>query len=265
MSHFIRRNGKSPILVHLPHNSIYLPDDFVYQRSKVEKERDIHVLVDHHTDRLFAPLGGTSFVNPYCRLYFDPERFADPAQEEMSQIGMGVFYTHTVDGHRFRMDDSSSEYQSRLDSLYYPYHHQLTDCCYDLMERYGHCVLIDGHSYPKRCFPFERFQNDDRPEIDIGTDPIHTPDWLKQLLYQSFSEAGYSVSFDQPFKGTLVPLSLNGQERLLACMIEVRRDVYLDQDAYEEGLVLIDAVQIKRFHFVLGKVREKVISYLDSY
>lgn len=263
MNRFVCRDGNSPILVHLPHNSTFLPNDFVYQRSDVEKERDIHILVDHHTDQLFAPLGGTSFVNQLCRLYFDPERYAEPSKEVMNEIGMGVFYTHTIDGHRFRGDDTSAEYEEKLEAIYRPYHQQLTDCCRDLIERYGTCILIDGHSYPKKCFPFERFHNDDRPEIDIGTDSVHTPEWLKQLLYTAFVEAGYSVAFDQPFKGTLVPLPLVDEPRLLACMLEVRRDVYLDQQAYEGGVVHIDAAKISRFHAVLEEVRRRLFAYLN--
>ena len=260
MKDFIRHNEEGPILVHLPHNSTQFPDDFVYQRSKKELDRDVHFLVDHHTDVLFEPLYGNSFVNPFCRLFFDPERYADPSKEVMNEIGMGIFYTHTVDGHRFRADDTLEDYQFKLDTLYHPYHQQLTDCCEKLMDRYGRCFLIDGHSYSKICTPCERYQDDVRPEIDIGTDSTHTPNWFKNLLYEVFSTAGYSVAFDQPFKGTMVPLSLNGDTRLLACMIEVRRDVYLNQTAYENGQVHIDVDKLKRFHETLEELYRRLVS-----
>jgi len=261
MRSFVCNEGSGPVLVHLPHNSVVLPEDFDYRRSAQERERDIHVLVDHHTDVLFAPLYGTSFVNSYCRVYFDPERYADPSKEVMNEIGMGVFYTHTVDGLRFRPDDEPGVYQSKLDKFYHPYHQNLTDCCIRLMEQYGRCFLIDGHSYPKRCFPFEQFPDDERPEIDIGTDSVHTPEWLKEELFAICTAAGYSVGFDQPFKGTLVPTSLIGDPRLVACMLEVRRDVYLDQTAYENGVVRIDTDKLKRFHIMLEKVYQKLISF----
>lgn len=69
MSSFIGRNVDGPILVHLPHNSTTFPDDFVYRRSGADLARDVHALVDHHTELLFEPLGGTSIVNPYCRIF----------------------------------------------------------------------------------------------------------------------------------------------------------------------------------------------------
>ena len=263
MSKFIRNFGDGPILVHLPHNSVYIPDIFEYQRSEQELARDIHLLVDHYTDHLFEPLYGTSFVNPFCRLFFDPERYSDPSKEIMNEIGMGVFYTHTVDGNRFRADDSIIEYRSKLDTFYHPYHQQLTKCCMEMMDKYGCCILIDGHSYSKISTPCEQYQNDMRPEIDIGTDNFHTPALFQDLLYDVFSSSGYSVAFDQPFKGTLVPMSLMGDPRLYACMIDVRRDVYLDQSAYENGLVQVDKNKMKRFHETLVVLRQKLRVHFD--
>ena len=87
--------------------------------------------------------------------------------------------------------------------------------------------------------------------------------FVSRMLYTTFVEAGYSVEFDQPFKGTLVPLPLVDEPRLLACMLEVRRDVYLDQEAYEAGVVHIDAAKMSRFHVVLGEVRRRLFAYLN--
>ena len=263
-SSFLSGSHQNPIVLHIPHNGLWLPEDFVYERSDIEKQQDIFRLVDHHTDRLFTPLltrGGLQILNPYCRLYFDPERYEDPDKEIMNEIGMGVFYTHTTEGKRFRADDTPKAHHQRIADLYRPYHKQLANACRTLIEQFGFCFLIDGHSYPKICSPFERYPDDHRPEIDLGTDTQHSPTWMRDLAFDIFSGAGYSVGFDQPYKGTLIPTPLYGDTRLFAMMLEIRRDVYLDDLAYERGTVCIDAIKLHRFHQTVERLRDALISY----
>ncbi len=257
-------NLEAPFVLHIPHSGLLLPEDFVYERSEEELQQDIHRIVDHHTDTLFAPIlahGGLRILNPLCRMYFDPERFEDPAQERMHALGMGVFYTHTTNQKRFRSDDSPARYQERIRALYHPYHRQLTQACQRQLDRFGHCFLIDGHSYPRARYPFECFPDDSRPEIDLGTDAVHTPAWMRTLAFNIFSDAGYSVAFDQPFRGTLVPTPLLGDTRLIALMLEVRRDVYLEYPAYEEGRLMINHSGFTRLHETLEELRRAILSH----
>ena len=115
-----------------------------------------------------------------------------------------------------------------------------------ILDRFGRVLFIDGHSYPLRCFPFERFPNDLRPEVDIGTDIFHTPKELLTYTKDIF-EQNYSVGIDQPFKGTLIPNGFYGKEQnLCAMMLEVRRDVYLKD--YDSGFIDIDHAKIQHFH-----------------
>ena len=102
------------------------------------------------------------------------------------------------------------------------------------------------------CFPFERYPNDLRPEVDIGTDMFHTPNELLAYTKEVF-EKTYSVGIDQPFKGTLIPNGFYGTERnICAMMLEVRRDVYLND--YESGSIDINHAGIQRFHQHLKKI-----------
>ena len=250
-------DGSIPLILHLPHNATQLPNDFEWHLSKEMLQRDIFRLVDHHTLELFQPLieaGGVALHNNLCRLYFDPERFADREQESMNQLGMGVFYTHSTDGQCFRETDSDEVYQQRIQELHQPYHQKLTALVENMLQRFGKVLIIDGHSYPVEVLPFEQYPNDPRPQIDIGTWEPPSPHSRRELVThtrQSFENGGYSVEFNAPFKGSLVPIQFIGDPRVQSIMLEIRRDVYLCEEAYAQAEIQLDQEKVSRFHQVL--------------
>ena len=48
--------GTIPIVLHLPHNATYIPEDFDWNLDQHTLDQEIHRLVDHHTLELFQPL-----------------------------------------------------------------------------------------------------------------------------------------------------------------------------------------------------------------
>ena len=46
-------NGSIPIVLHLPHNSTYLPTGFEWNLDQQTLDQEIHRLVDHYTLELF--------------------------------------------------------------------------------------------------------------------------------------------------------------------------------------------------------------------
>jgi len=70
-----------------------------------------------------------------------------------------------------------------------------------------------------------------RPDICIGTDEYHTPNQLADWLVKSIRRSGRSVSLNSPFSGSLVPQGYyHLEKRVESVMIEVRRDIYMDED-----------------------------------
>ena len=246
--------GTIPIVLHLPHNATYIPEDFDWNLDQHTLDQEIHRLVDHHTLELFQPLidaGAIALHNNLCRLYFDPERFADRDKETMNQVGMGVFYTHTTDGERFREEDEADDYEAKLERLYHPYHQQFTQIVDELLSKFGRVLIIDGHSYPRDPLPYEQFPDASRPQIDIGTwtEPDqHTSQVLIDHTSKCFRELGYSVDLDVPFKGSIIPTKFIGDTRVQTMMLEIRRDVYLCSDSYAEGEVQLDLNKLSHFH-----------------
>ena len=87
----------SPIVLHLPHASTFIPeylrDDFMLADEELREE--LNRITDHATDQIFQqafPVA-QAIVFPVSRLVVDPERFSEDSQESMSQVGMGANYT----------------------------------------------------------------------------------------------------------------------------------------------------------------------------
>ena len=73
-------------------------------------------------------------------------------------------------------------------------------------------------------------QDPNRPDICIGTDSYHTPEWLKDLARREFVELGCTVAVDRPFAGALVPLRhYRSDRRVSSVMIEINRGLYMSQ------------------------------------
>ncbi|RYE37409.1 MAG: N-formylglutamate amidohydrolase, partial [Hyphomicrobiales bacterium] len=69
-----------------------------------------------------------------------------------------------------------------------------------------------------------------RPAVCIGTDRLHTPDWLTSATRRAFLPLG-EIAENTPYTGCYVPLDRYGHdERVSAVMIELRRDTYLPVD-----------------------------------
>lgn len=93
-------------------------------------------------------------------------------------------------------------------------------------------MIVDLHSYPSRPLPYERRGDAPRPEVCIGTDDFHTAKWLADLVGATCRGLGLSHARNTPFAGCYVPLSMYRQDsRVWSVMLEVRRDVYLDEAA----------------------------------
>jgi N-formylglutamate deformylase len=202
--------GSAPIVVHVPHSGTVVPEDVREQLllSDVELAEELRRMTDHGTDQLARDVGAhgaTRLINRWSRLAVDPERFLDPAEEEMEAVGMGAVYSRTSDGRVLRAPRDGQR-EDLLARHFRPYHAALTHLVADQLATHGCCVILDLHSYPRRALPYELHAGDPRPEVDVGTDPRHTPDWLRDLVAETVVDAGLDHAFDMPFAGTFVPV-----------------------------------------------------------
>ena len=223
-------------ILHIPHSATIIPDEVrpSLTLSNKELERELLLITDKYTDELFQSENQsiTSIIFPISRLVVDPERFIDDSKEIMASKGMGVIYTKTTNGKPLRKAFSDIDRSNLLSTYYFPHHQKLAGAVLQAIKEYGYCLIIDCHSFPSQPSPHELDQNPNRPDICIGTDDYHTPNWLSDLAMALSQKAGFITRVNSPFTGSIVPeayyrLNYN----VSSIMIEVNRSLYMDEDA----------------------------------
>src|SRR5262249_36988045 len=133
-------------------------------------EAELLRVTDHLTDELFRPaldLGGLVFANRLSRVVIDPERFRDDADEVMAGRGVGAVYRRTTSGQILR-EPSSAEHEHLLRTYFDPYAAALRKAVDVLLERFGRCLIVDGHSYPAVPLGWELQPTGRRPDVCLG-------------------------------------------------------------------------------------------------
>ncbi len=219
------------VILHIPHASTFVPDDemdlFVLSREELSAEN--LKLADLHTDELYNFSGAARAVFPVSRFVVDAERFSDDTQEPMAAKGMGALYQVKTDLGPLRPVIPADRRERLMERYYWPHHNGLDAMALERLNRFGECLLVDCHSYPSKALPYED-PSLPRPQIGIGTDKFHTPPELRDEVARAFRDLGYEVGVDTPFSGALAPNAFYGKDARLKCfMIEVRRDLYMDE------------------------------------
>ena len=231
------------IVFHIPHASTCIPQEYSEDFYKGVLPDNLHLMTDWYTDELFDFGFGERVVFPVSRLVCDPERFREDDQEEMAKIGMGAVYIRGYDLRPIR-SVTPGRREEILRQYYDPHHKRLEGAVTRALERTGYCLIIDCHSFSAVPLPYEKDRT--RPDFCIGTDPYHTPEHLVASLTETLRQAGYSVSLNKPFSGTIVPLqSYRNDKCVSSIMIEVNRGFYLN--GVDKGSRYVKAKRVIRW------------------
>lgn len=237
-----------PIIVHVPHASREIPeearDDILLDDKELRAE--LLAMTDAWTDELVSlaeHYDAQIVVAPISRLVCDVERFRDDAQEQMSQIGMGAVYSQTSDGRQLRRVTSEMR-EKYLQEFYDPHHRLLEEAVDDALSQAETCLILDIHSFPSKPLPYEKDQRTERPEVCIGFDSQHGKFLEEDEWMRCCDWARFEGDANRPFGGSIVPLKHLGNDAVLSAMIEVRRDLYMNE-ATGEKLDEFDSVAHK--------------------
>jgi N-formylglutamate amidohydrolase len=149
----------------------------------------------------------------------------------MVTAGMGVIYTRTSTGAALRAKPTAEEREGLLRRFYWPYHRALEREIDELIAAFGHCLILDCHSFPSHPLPCELDQDPNRPDICIGTDGAHTPETLTRAIETFFASRGLATARDRPYRGAYVPLKhWQVDSRVSAVMVEVNRKLYMHEE-----------------------------------
>lgn len=237
------------IVVHVPHASVVIPEEYRGDFRAEVLERELLVMTDRYCDELF--LGGGELVAlPVSRLVCDVERFREDRDEPMSRIGMGLYYTHDSEGKPFRT--YSAEKRQEIVGRYYdPHHRKLTETVAKKLQEQGSCLIIDGHSFAAQALPYE-LDKSERPDICLGADRFHMPVSLMKWAVAYFKAYGLNVKINSPFAGSIVPIKYYGQDkRVSSLMIEINRGLYMLPDGRKSKGFAETAELIQGFYKML--------------
>jgi N-formylglutamate deformylase len=218
-----------PIAAHIPHAGTTIPSAVLNQFS-VNPDvlwREVTAVTDWYTAELFGMPGIAVSQTPINRVVVDLERHTDDDLEEKTAVGQGVIYSHNNMGERIRRPLSDRERQLLLDNYYRPWHLQLEMNIKQQLARWGHCLLLDCHSFPDEPFGHENDAGRSRPDICLGTG-INTPLWLLDSCHSFLLDRGYKVEVNFPYVGCLAPNLFEGAPRVPAIMLEINRRLYLE-------------------------------------
>lgn len=247
------------LIFHVPHASRSIPPVIreSLDLSDAALEQELTAMTDAGADELFLPCrspGDRAVVFPWSRLVVDVERFRDDRDEVMAGCGMGAVYVLTHDGKSLRRPGFDRE--GLIRTYYDPHHAALEEAVQESLEESGRAFLLDCHTFPSWPLPCDLDQEPDRPDVCLGTDPFHTPEWAASTLASAFQRAGLRVAENRPYAGTIVPIAYLGRDAcVLSVMIEIRRGLIIDE---KTGCPILGAGNLARtVKDAVGRLREE--------
>ena len=222
------------LILHIPHAAKVIPSEYLpfFKLNETDLNYEILKMTDHFTDALFQGNTTKNIVVsfPVSRLLVDPERFENDADEPMASRGMGCVYAKTHDGKDLK--NGNVIRNELIEKFYRPHHRVLHEKVKENLHKHNSAIIIDCHSFPKFPLPYELDQTPNRSEICIGTDSFHTPSELTDFMIAKFTGYGLGVSVNTPFSGSMVPYGFwHKDHRVRSIMIEIRRDLYMDESS----------------------------------
>jgi N-formylglutamate deformylase len=244
---------ENSIIIQIPHSSIDIPEFIIdtYNNSLLQKE--LFLSTDHLTDQIFNIQNVTTLKAPFSRLFCDMERFFI---DEMDQYGRGFFTYKTQFGEFFRefsLDTKEMVYQQ----YFLSYQKTFSKIVENKISKYGMSIIIDAHSFNSVPLIFEKNQSRIRPDICIGTDEYHTPEFFKDFALNFFEKEGFSVAINNPYSGAIVPLDFYLKDkRVLTIMIEINKRLYMNEVT---GEIFYNSV-----NFLNSKIRNFVKQIIEN-
>lgn len=213
------------ILLHIPHAKTHIPDDMGKILVDLEKLKVFsHEISDLRIEELFSHGIGEKYIAPYSRIYCDVEKYIDDTKEVMSKYGQGVFYTKDSKGNNIRK--LSQEYKNRvLNKYYFPYHKGLDELTLSLLD--NRLIIVDCHSYSEEYVLHNKSKT--YSDICIGFDKQYFSETLVNGVRDIFVSNGFSVSYNRPYEGTIIPNAIYDKNlpEVYCIMIEINKRVYL--------------------------------------
>jgi N-formylglutamate amidohydrolase len=238
-----------PLVVASPHSGADYPDDFLTaaRLDPLTLRRSEDCFVDEifaAAPELGAPLIAARFPRAYLDANreaweLDPTMFADllPGFVNMRsprvRMGLGTIARVVASGEEiYARKLRFAEARSRVESLYYPYHHALRGLVDETAAAFGGYLLIDCHSMPSAA---SALSGQDGADIVLGD--CHGASCAPQLVEAARSllaQRNFAVALNAPYAGGFTTSHYGNPRRgRHALQIEINRALYMDERSYQ--------------------------------
>jgi N-formylglutamate amidohydrolase len=250
---------QTPVVVSVPHAGV-ATHGFA---DTISPELDVRCDADLYVDRLYRigqadgpEVNVAARLSRFvCDLNRDPDDVSPGAVPEhpapRNTDGRGFVWAITTAGvptlaRPLTLDD----WRART-AVHAAYHDAIAQALARARERFGFAILVDGHSMPSQGRQGHKDPGRLRADVVPGDrDGTSCSPALSSLVGDHFRTRGYSVAFNQPYRGGFIT-SHHGRpaEQQHAIQIELRRDLYMNEATYE-----IDDVGFARLSKTIGEL-----------
>jgi N-formylglutamate deformylase len=234
--------GRTPLLVSMPHVGTHLPEAL---KPRLSDGALAVPDTDWHVDRLYDFLGvvGASVIRAtHSRYVIDLNR--DPSGQPLypGASNTELCPTALFDDcplYRDGRAPGDAEVRERLERFWRPYHAQLGTTLERLRARFGHAILFDAHSIRSEV---PRFFEGRLPDINLGTGggTSAAGELAQQALDAARATPAYSAVLDGRFKGGYITRHYGRPaDGVHALQLELSQITYMDEDppfAFREDL-----------------------------
>jgi N-formylglutamate amidohydrolase len=233
----------SPLVISVPHAGVRTAG---FERT-MNPEMDVRCDADLFVDRLYRvgePDGPEVYVAAQtsrfvCDLNRDPDDVSVGAVPEhpapRNTDGRGFIWAITTTGvPTLSRPLAFDEWRERT-AIHAAYHDVVTRALVRARERFGYAILLDGHSMPSRGRTGHKDPGRARADVVPGDrDGTSCAPALMAHVTRHFEDAGLRVVPNDPYKGGFITTH-HGRpaDRIHAIQVELRRDLYMDEDRFE--------------------------------
>jgi N-formylglutamate amidohydrolase len=223
--------GRTPLLVSMPHSGTQLPDGFAARLSDAARSLPD---TDWHVPRLYdfaGELGASVLQARFSRYVVDLNRPPDDQSLYPGQATTGLCPVTLFDGRALYQDGETpddAEQAARRAQYWQPYQDRLASELARLRDIHGYALLYDAHSIPSRV---PRLFDGRMPDLNLGTANGKSCASARQ---QAIAEVMASSNYTQVVNGRFVGGYITRhhgrpEQRVHAVQMEIAQVSYMDE------------------------------------
>ena len=219
------RHHLYPIVVDFPHSGIIVPDPI---RAQMRPDAVLSN-TDWFLPNLYAflePMGVTSLINHLNRYVIDMNRA--PCADAVGGYQKEMVYQHNTFGHPiYRFPLKAKDLHYRRKAFYDVYHRKLKALLEEKIRCFGHCYLIDLHSFA--------VAKDVTEDLIVSNccGQASSKEFF-DLSCTAFQKQSFSVAKNRTFTGGHMTKYYGAKQRIEAVQVELRYHAYLQNRFFGE-------------------------------